>query len=57
MAITLYSFPDMIYERVFNGGKSDNNGLAKDISFEFDISAMALPASLGSSQSCLKYRM
>ena len=57
MAITLYSFPDMIYERVFNGGKGDNNGLAKDISFEFDIAAIALPASLGSSQSCLKYRM
>ena len=57
MAITLYPFPDMIHERAFNGGKCDHNGLAKDVSSEFDGAAMTLPASLVSSQSCLKYRM
>ncbi len=33
MVESLDTFPDMIYERAFNGGKGDNNGLAEDISF------------------------
>ena len=33
MGVSFNSFPDMIYERAFNSGEGDNNGLAKDISF------------------------
>ena len=35
MADSLDPFPDMIHERAFNGGKGENNGLAKDISLYF----------------------
>jgi hypothetical protein len=57
MADSLNPFPDMIHERAFNGGKGDNNGLAKEHQIAFNKVVMALPASPGSCQPRLRYRI